>query len=100
MSARRKTFNELLANLELQNAQSLIARARVANRLAKTASGSSRAAAYKIKSQAARALINKIPTRIKLRKDKRPAMKNFVVVEFRGAKLSLHVPQEFVAEKC
>lgn len=95
LGARSRTFNQILTRLEAQNAERLLEKARVANRLAKSASGSrARRRAYSVKLDALLNLRRRFPARISITTD--PRIPSFVIVEYAspntGVRSGLHAP--------
>jgi hypothetical protein len=87
---RHLTFDQIRERVAGQNAAAIMARARTANRLAKTLQGRHRAAAYSVKNDALLALFRTFPDNVRILRD--PAEPNFVVLALRSSGLGLHVP--------
>ena len=92
---KAQTFNQILKQLETQNAERLIEKARTANRLAKLAPGShARHRAYRVKVAALLHLRRRFPTRTSVLTD--PRIPSFVIVEYAspqsGVRCGLHAP--------
>ena len=104
---RRTTFNEMLAQVARQDAESLMTRARLANRLAKSLQGRARTRAYSVKHAALAALTESFPGSTRVTID--PVLPDFVLVRFDAEPtskaasrptLSLHAPAgEFIARR-
>lgn len=90
MKNTRPTFNEILNKTAKENAEMLMKKARLANRLAKRFQGKKRRQAYSIKADALCGLIKSLPNKITVRKDIR--LTEFVVVELKTAQSGLHLP--------
>ena len=87
---QRPTFRSILNSVASQNAQRLMDKARLANRVAKSAmTGSTRIAAYNVKTQALLALNRQFPTHIKVTPDPRYGT-YFVLVENTSVRFGLH----------
>ena len=90
------TFRQLLDRVAQQNAAAIMARARTANRLAKTLEGRPRAKAYSVKNDALQALFRTFPDDVRIMRD--PAEPNFVVLVLRSSGLGLHAPATQLAD--
>ncbi|MBD0325062.1 MAG: hypothetical protein ICV68_01445 [Pyrinomonadaceae bacterium] len=93
--AKTQTFNQILKQLETQNAERLIEKARTANRLAKSSPSSrTRRHAYRVKVDALLNLRRRFPARTSVRID--PRIPSFVIVQYAspqaGARCDLHAP--------
>jgi len=97
-----KTFSDILRRTERDNAQRLMERAALANRLAKSATqGDARRRAYRVKTDALHSLSRRFPKRVQVERD--PVIPSFVVVLYRDdasrTRFGLHAPAaEFAAE--
>jgi len=67
-----------------------MAKARLANKLAKKSRGASRQTAYHVKSKALCSLIKKLPDYVRVSQDIR--LTEFVVVELKTERSGLHLP--------
>src|SRR5215472_17889479 len=72
------TFNQILTRVASRNAEELMTRAQLANRLAKSLEGLARARAYRVKHHALAELTCKFPDRVTIKPD--PDLPDFVVV--------------------
>lgn len=91
MKARkRQTFDQILMRASTRNAQLLMERASVANRLAKTLSGRVRSRAYRVKHDALIALARQFPECVNVRRD--PRLPQFVIVGSAASRFALHAP--------
>jgi len=88
----KPTFNQILKQTERKNSETLMAKARLANRLAKQAKGENRKNAYAVKSNALLFLVNKMPRKVNISKDFR--YDDHVLVTLRGKQFGLHLPKE------
>jgi hypothetical protein len=93
--AQSQTFSQILTRLETQNAERLLEKARVANRLAKsTPDGRARRRAYRVKVDALLNLRRRFPTRTSVTTD--PRIPSFVIVAYAspqtGVRCGLHAP--------
>lgn len=93
--AQSRTFNQILARLESQNAERLLEKARAANRLAKSATdGRARRRAYRVKIDALLNLRRRFPARTNVTTD--PRIPSFVIVKYAsphtGVRYGLHAP--------
>jgi hypothetical protein len=86
----RFTFSQILDRVAEQNAATMMARARTANRLAKTLQGRHRATAYSVKNDALLALFRTFPDNVRILRD--PAEPNFIVLALGASGLGLHAP--------
>lgn len=86
----RRSFANILEQVASQNSARLIARARLANRLAKSGEGRSRAKAYQIKNQALKAFASRFPDRVFIERD--PNQPWLFLVHFRSTQWALHMP--------
>lgn len=91
--ARRQTFGRILEQVADENAGRLMAKARLANRVAKSLAGTGRRRAYRVKAGALITLSEKFPERVEVRPD--AAQPGFVVVTVRQAWFGLHAPDEY-----
>jgi len=93
--AKGRTFKQILERLETQNAERLIEKARIANRLAKSAPDTcARRRAYRVKVNALLGLRRRFPALTSVTTD--PRIPSFVVVKYvspqTGARCGLHAP--------
>jgi|GEM_PF-3556616 len=93
--AKARTFRQILARLETQNAERLIEKARTANRLAKSAPDAcARSRAYRVKVNALLGLRRRFPSNTSVRTD--PRLPSFVLVKYvsplTGVRCGLHAP--------
>ena|SRR5215203_4477080 len=88
--ARPTTFRETLASVSDRNAVALMSRARIANRVAKTAERYGRRNAYDAKTRALVALVRGFPDRFAVTVD--PMLPSFVVVRAPDLRFGLHAP--------
>ena len=95
MAHTRPTFNQMLSGLESKHSETLMRRARKANRIAKITRGRSRRAAYDVKAKALSFLVHRIPERADVRKD--IVLTDFVVVELKGTCRGLHCPVSMIS---
>lgn len=90
MGQHKLTFNEILAEVEKDNSEKLMRKARIANNLARRSRGFQKQTAYGVKSKALSSLVKKMPARIDIRKD--IILTDFVVVELKNTNVGLHFP--------
>ena len=90
MKQEKPTFNRTLAKIEGQNAENLMLKARLANRLAKKSCGTNRKTAYNVKANALCSLIKKLPNYVRVSKDIK--LTDFIVVELKTELSGLHLP--------
>src|SRR5713226_3895143 len=88
----KPSFQTILNDVASQNARYLMGRARLANMIAKSLRGSSRARAYAIKSQALLELTMRFPERVRIINDFRTP--RYVLVKGRRARFGLHAPAD------
>ncbi|RMG03435.1 MAG: hypothetical protein D6735_08525 [Acidobacteria bacterium] len=92
----RKTFSDILEEVRPRNFKSLLQKAYKANSLAKTTKGRSRKNAYSVKNQTLLFIVDKMPRYVKVKKDNREEMDDFLVVEFVETRGALHIPKETI----
>ena len=90
MKQRKPTFNKIVTAAEKSNSETLMKKARLANRLAKQSRGVQRKTAYAVKSNALQSLVRKMPNLLDVRKD--IILTDFVVVELKNTNVGLHFP--------
>jgi hypothetical protein len=89
-SAQKTDFEEILRRVELRNADRIMQRARLANRIAKTLDGNPKARAYRVKHKALIALANKFPDQIKVTRD--ASLEEILIIKVVRASFGLHIP--------
>lgn len=87
----KSNFSHLLKKTERMNRNALMSKAFLANRIAKTARGSSRNISYAVKTKALNAIIEKFPKEVELLND--DAFPEMVVVQVVQTKFGLHAPR-------
>lgn len=87
---RRTTFGGILSNVRAENSRRLMARAAIANRLAKSIGGRARARAYSVKHSALLRLSQRFPNEVTIHSD--PYTPGFVVVIVQSCRFGLHAP--------
>lgn len=87
---KRSTFGIILAGVGPTNSLRLMARATIANRLAKTLRGRARTRAYGVKHSALLSLSTRFAEDVTVRND--PQVPGFVIVSVRNACFGLHAP--------
>ena len=92
MKNTKRTFSDTLNFLAQENSEKLMAKARLANKLAKRSKGKNRQNAYLVKASALCGLVKSLPNKITISKDIR--LTDFVVVELKNAQSGLHLPIE------
>jgi len=90
MKLNKPTFSKILERTEGKNSERLMAKARLANKLAKKSHGTSRQMAYHIKSKALCSLVKKLSSHVRVSKDIK--LTDFVVVELKSEQSGLHLP--------
>lgn len=90
MKNTKPTFNEILKQTGQTNSRKLMAKARLANRLAKMSRGRNRQNAYSVKAKALKFLVEKMPNNVSVRQDIK--LTEFVIVELKNAQSGLHTP--------
>ena len=89
---RRQTFRDILAEVGKANAQQLMNRAWIANRIAKTAqTGRARVFAYRVKTDALVMLDKRFAEAVTVSPDSRCGSR-FVLVKVRHSNFGLHAP--------
>jgi hypothetical protein len=88
---RKKTFKQLLSQTAATNRETLMRRARAANRLAKSTSGKSRQRSYHVKHKALFSLVQKFGTETSIQVDPKTPEMLVVVVDDTG--FGLHAPK-------
>ncbi len=89
-SGKRTTFGIILADVAATNSGRLMARATIANRLAKTLKGRARTRAYGVKHSALLRLSTRFAKDVTVRSD--PQVPGFVIVTVQNACFGLHAP--------
>ena len=89
MKQNKPTFNQILNGLEKSNSEKLMARARLANRIAKKTYGHKKQLAYGVKHKALCSLVHHLPAQVEIRKD--IALTDFVIVELKNTQSGLHL---------
>ena len=90
MKNKKPTFSEILKQTGRINSKTLMAKARLANKIAKRTRGKNRRIAYKVKAEALKFLVEKMPNRVSIRQDIQ--LTEFVVVELENSQSGLHTP--------
>lgn len=85
------SFRQILDGVASQNARQLMGRARLANKLAKSLGGQSRARAYAVKTRALLGLTTQFPERVKIITDFRTP--RYVLVKSLRTRFGLHAPE-------
>ena len=88
-----RTFRSILTQVESHNQQQLMARARLANRIAKVVGGKARESAYQVKTNALIALRLHFLNCVCITNDTR--LPRFLVVNIIAARFTLHAPAEY-----
>jgi hypothetical protein len=86
----KRTFRNILNNVEANNAVSLMGRARLANQIAKSMRGRPRERAYGIKTQALLTLTARFPERVRVLNDRNTP--RFVLIKATNSPFGLHAP--------
>ena len=94
--SNRRPFAEIVGAVAEPNASALMARARLANRLAKISERHARRLAYAVKLGALLALRDRFPERVAVEPD--PMLPAFVLVRVMTAQFTLHAPVERFVE--
>ena len=89
---RERTFGAILNQVEAENCERMMQRARLANRVAKVVVGSPRLKAYRIKHKALTEMVSRFPDRGYVRPD--PQLAEFVIVTSLVTPWGLHAPSE------
>lgn len=87
-----RPFTGIVDGVAERNAATLMARARLANRIAKTSEGRGRRLAYGVKTGALQALHARFPDRVELAVD--PVIPKFVLVRVPELRFGLHAPAD------
>lgn len=90
MKTQKLTFGQILNQIGQQNSEKLMAKARIANRLAKKSCGSNRKTAYNVKANALCSLVKNLSDFVRVSKDIK--LTDFVVVELKRDQSGLHLP--------
>ncbi|MBC7798029.1 MAG: hypothetical protein H7Z37_14240 [Pyrinomonadaceae bacterium] len=92
MKKTNRTFSQILTQVAANNMQTLMTRARTANRLAKTSTVSgAKARAYQVKVHALEGLKQNFPDKVKIQRDWRCGPR-FVLVRIAERRFGLHAP--------
>ncbi len=97
MKINKPTFGKILEQAEQENSERLMAKARLANRIAKGSRGINRRTAYYIKSDALCSLVKKLSRRVRVFRDFK--LTDFVVVELKIERSGLHLPFAKLADR-
>ena len=92
------SFSIVLQKAERQNRNSLMQKAFLANRIAKTVKGFSRKNSYTVKAKALNAIIAKFPNEVEIRQD--AALPEMVVVSVIQTRCGLHAPRIALEAYC
>lgn len=87
----KQTFKEILNNTKSKHAARIMKKARTANRIAKRVRGKNRRNAYKVKADALKFLVEKMPNRVEIRED--ITLNEFVIIELLDEQSALHTPK-------
>ena len=90
MKQNKRTFSKILEQIEQKNSERLMAKARLANRLAKKFHDARRRTAYQIKAKALCSLVKNLSNRVRVSKD--IGLTDFVVVGLKSEHSGLHLP--------
>lgn len=90
MAHHKLTSKEDLEQIGKKNSESLMLKARLANRLAKKSDGRNRRNAYRVKASALYSLVQKLPGRIRISED--VGLTDFVVIALNDDYSGLHLP--------
>mgnify|MGYP003423071084 FL=1 len=91
MRHSKRTFKQILIHLERDNRNTLMRKAHVANRVAKSVRGVPKKRSYDIKIKALQALVRKFARDVQIQEDIRTP--DMVLVSLSGARLDLHAPK-------
>lgn len=89
MKKAKPTFTQIMTQVADKNLQSLMTRARTANRLAKTVKGRPQRRAYDVKTNVLIALNKNFPEKVKVERDYK-IHGEFVVVAVKSQRFGLH----------
>ena len=90
MKISKPTFDKILERTEQKNSERLMAKARLANRIAKGTRGVNRRTACYVKSTALCSLVKRLSRCVRVFKDVK--LTDFVVVELKSEQSGLHLP--------
>ena len=90
MANRKTAFSEILKQTVREHSETLMAKARLANSLAKRSRGKNRRTAYGVKANALSFLVKNMPETVRVAKDIK--LTEFVIVELRREQYGLHLP--------
>jgi hypothetical protein len=90
MKLNKTTFSKILELAERKNSERLMAKARLANKLAKKSYGTNWQVAYHVKSKALCSLVKNLSGHVRVSKDIK--LTDFVVVELKSEQSGLHLP--------
>ena len=88
----RPTFRSIVETAAIKNQESLMMRARIATRLAKSLKGHARDHLYRVKVELLLALSIRFPNRVTITAD--PRLPGFVLIALLPSPLGLHAPAE------
>lgn len=95
-SPHSRSFRQIVASEEPRNAARLMARASIANRIAKMSFGHPRQGAYRVKTQALTGLAERFPDRVSVAIDYNTP--GFVLVTVPREQFGLHAPAALFAQ--
>ncbi len=90
---RKRSFRSILSGVASENANRLMGRARLANRLAKSLRGQARSKTYSLKTQALLELTMRFPERVRIVNDVRTP--RYILIKARLGRFGLHAPATF-----
>lgn len=90
MKNKKPTFSDILKQTARTNSETLMAKARTANRLAKRSRGRNRRNAYEVKAKILKFLVKNMPNKVRVLEDYR--LDEFVVVRLEKQSSGLHTP--------
>ncbi len=90
MKNKKPTFSEILKQTGQRNSRTLMAKARLANKIAKRSQGRNRQNAYRLKAEVLKFLVEKLPNCVSVKRDIK--LTEFFVVELKREQTGLHTP--------
>ncbi|MGI8543459.1 MAG: hypothetical protein ACR2MD_08255 [Aridibacter sp.] len=90
MKNKKPTFSDILKQTARTNSETLMAKARTANRVAKRSRGRNRRKAYEVKAKILKFLVENMPNKIRVSEDFR--LTEFVVISLEKESSGLHTP--------
>ncbi|HNG94737.1 MAG TPA: hypothetical protein PLB32_18190 [Acidobacteriota bacterium] len=93
---RTRTFQSIVSEVVHRNVGRLMSKAIIANRVAKTITGTSRRTAYQVKTKALKNLASRFPEQVTIEPDQ--LRQELLVISVKSRNFGLHVPADLYGE--